>query len=31
VRSPAAALDDATRASLHTLLDELELPDVPRR
>lgn len=31
VRSPAAALDDATRASLHTLLDELELPDVVRR
>jgi 4-hydroxy-tetrahydrodipicolinate synthase len=25
VRSPAADLDDATRASLHTLLDELEL------
>jgi 2-keto-3-deoxy-L-arabinonate dehydratase len=31
VRSPAAALDAATRASLHTLLDELELPEVPRR
>ncbi|GAA5136099.1 hypothetical protein [Pseudonocardia adelaidensis] len=30
VRSPAAVLDDATRACLHTLLDELELPDVPR-
>jgi 4-hydroxy-tetrahydrodipicolinate synthase len=30
VRSPAAALDDATRASLHTLLDELELPAVPQ-
>jgi 2-keto-3-deoxy-L-arabinonate dehydratase len=27
VRSPAAALHEATRASLHTLLDELELPD----
>jgi 2-keto-3-deoxy-L-arabinonate dehydratase len=31
VRSPAADLDAATRASLHTLLDELGLPEVPRR
>jgi len=31
VRSPAADLDAATRASLHTLLDELELPEVPLR